>query len=134
MPLNDSEKERVRYHLGYLEVSVAASLSFGIPVPQQTLFLVESAMTRVIEASTNRVRRILQVMDGIEEQLVEAQPRLAATKLGDLSLRENEPDMLEREYVRWGYRLANILGVPVYPFSERYRTASGIRAGSIPVR
>lgn len=134
MPLNDAEKERVRYHLGYLEVSVAASLSFGIPVPQQALFLVESAMTRVIEASTNRIRRILQVMDGIEEQLVEAQPRLAAIKLGDLSLRENEPDMLEREYVRWGFRLANILGVPIYPYSERYRTASGIRTGSIPVR
>lgn len=134
MPLSDAEKERVRYHLGYLSVSTAASLTFGIPVPQQTLFLVESAMTRIIADSVPRVKRILQIMDGIEEQLVEAQPRFAAMKLGDLDLRENETDKLEREYVRWGHRLAEIFGVPVYPYSERYSQSFGVRAGSIPVR
>lgn len=134
MPLTDAEKERTRYHLGYLSVSTAASLSFGIPVPQQTLFLVESAMNRVIEASIDRIRRILSIMDGIECQLVDAQPRLAASKLGDLELRLTETDSLEREYARWGYRLANILGVPVYPYAERYQYGAGVKAGNVPVR
>ena len=134
MPLTDAEKERVRYHLGYLEVQTGASIQFGIPRPIQTVFLVESAMNLVIEASLDRVRRIIKVMDDIELKLIDAQDRLAAIQLDSLHLRENEPDMLEREYVRWGYRLADILGVPVYAYSSRYRLAMGTQSGSIPVR
>ena len=134
MPLDDSEKERVRYHLGYLEVSPAASIQFGIPRPLQTVFLVETAMQNLIENATNRVRSIISVMDGIEQKLVEAQDRLAAIQLDSLKLRENEPDMLEREYVRWGMRLADLLGAPIYPYSQRYRQYMGTRSGSIPVR
>jgi len=132
--LNDSEKERVRYHLGYIEVQPAASIQLGIPRPIQTVFLVEQAMNNVIGAAEDRVRRILGVMDGIEDQLVDAQPRLAAEKLDELTIRKDETDALDREYVRWGSRLADILGVPIYPYSARYRNVMGSGAGSIPVR
>lgn len=133
MPLNDSEKERCRYHLGYLEVSPAASLSYGIPRPLQTVFLVETAMNNLIEGACDRVRRILKVMDDIEIKMVEAQDRLAAIQLDTLKLREQEGDQLEHEYVRWGWRLADILGVPIYAYSQRYAKFSGVKAGSIPV-
>lgn len=134
MPLNDAEKERARYHLGYLEVSGAASIQLGIPRPLQTVFLVEQAMNNVIEAAVPRVRKIIGVMDRIEDKLCEALDRLAAKQLDGLILRDNEHDMLEREYVRWGRRLADLLGAPIYPYSERYRAYSGSAAGSIPVR
>ena len=166
MPLNDQEKERVRYHLGYLGVQGAASIQFGIPRPLQPVFLVEQAMNNLIEATVPRVRRVLRIMDDTETRLEEAQIRLAAKKLDYLHVQitifgfngldmnellifirlpdvhppirkitaQNEPDMLEREYVRWGWRLADIFGVPIYPYSNRYRMASGTRAGSIPVR
>ena len=133
MPLSESDKERVRYHLGYLEVQGAASIQFGIPRPLQTVFLLEDAMNNVIANAISRVQKILTVMDGIEERLIEAQDRLAAIRLDSLELRANEPDQLEREYVRWGHRLADILGVPIYPYSTRYR-AAGNAAGNIPVR
>lgn len=133
MPLSDAEKERVRYHLGYLEVGTAASIQFGIPRPLQTIFLVETAMTQLLENATDRVRRILNIMDGVENKMVDAQDRLAAIQLDELHLRDNEPDQLEREYVRWGHRLADILGVPIYAYSTKYRSV-GVRAGSIPVR
>lgn len=134
MPLSQADRERVRYHLGYLDVQPAASLSFGIPKPIQTIFLVEDAMSNLIELSVPRVLRILGIMDDIEQKLVDAQDRLAATSLGDLKLRTTEPEQLETEYRRWGKRLANIFGVPVYPFSDRYRGSGGTVGGSIPVR
>lgn len=134
MPLDAAEKERVRFHLGYPEVQPAASIQFGIPRPIQTAFLVEDAMSNIIEVAVDRIRRILKIMDDIESKLVDAQDRLAAIQLSDLHLRENEPDQLEHEYVRWGYRLADIVGVPIYAFSMRYRNFAGSQAGSIPVR
>jgi hypothetical protein len=133
MSLSPSERERVKYHLGYLGTSTAASIQYGLSRPIQTLFLVESAMTNVMEESVDRIRRILHVMDGIEEKLVEAQDRLAAMRLGDLELRETEPDQLEHEYARWGNRLADLLGVPPYYYSPRYR-GNGTKAGTVPVR
>ena len=136
MPLDAREKIRVRTHLGYLNVSPAASLFLGIPRPIQTIFLVEQAMSNLIEDAVERVRKILGVMDGVECRLVESQERLAASKLGELELRQNEPDLLEREYVRWGGRLADELGVPFYAYSNRYKwnqPMAGGFAGSIPV-
>ena len=134
MPLSESDKERIRYHLGYLEVQGAASIQFGIPRPLQTVFLLEDAMNNVIERAIPRVQRILNVLDRIEGKLEEAQDRLAAKRLDSLELRENEPDQLEHEYVRWGGRLADILGVPIYPYSTRYRNLGAKVAGNIPVR
>ena len=130
--LSESEKERTRYHLGYLATQGAASIQLGIPRPLQTLFLVEQAMNIIIEAAVPRVRRLLKVLDDIEDQMIESQVRLSAKKLDGIELRDNEPDMLEREYKRWSGRLADMLGVPPYPYSNRNK--GGIKAGSVPVR
>jgi len=145
-PLTEGEKERIRYHLGYMETSfggnqAAASIQFGIPRPAQTLFLVESAIQELLTNlyAVERVRFILQNMDNIEQQIASASCMLAAEQLGEMKLRgaksgETFTDLLEREYVRWGYRLADVLGVPVYPFSRRYASASfGVKAGNIRV-
>ncbi len=132
--LTEQEKERARYHLGYLNVQGAASIQFGIPRPLQTVFLLEQSFTSLIDAALPRLRRILRIMDDIEDQLIESQQRLSAKRLDGIELRENEPDLLEREYVRWGRRLADLLGTPIYPYSERYKRHSGVVARSIPVR
>lgn len=145
-PLTEGEKERIRYHLGYMETSfggnqAAASLAFGIPRPAQTMFLVESAIQELLTNlfAVERVRGILQTMDNIELQIAAAACTLAAESLGEIKLRgatkgETFPDLLEREYVRWGYRLADVLGVPVYAYSKRYQssgaTVSNIKVGS----
>lgn len=134
MPLDAAEKDRVRYHLGYPSVQAAASIQYGIPRPIQTAFLVESAMNLLIEEALPRVRSLLKVMDDIETKLIDAQDRLAAIQLSDLKLREDEPSQLEKEYVRWGMRLADVVGAPIYAYSTRYRSALGSGAGSIPVR
>lgn len=140
----EEEKERIRYHLGYMATSfggnqAAASMSFGIARPIQTMFLVEDAIQNLLTNvyATDRVRRILQTLDDLETKLIAASCTLAAEALGSLKLRGAEqgktfPDLLEREYVRWAGRLADVLGVPIYPYAKRFKGSGPGK--SVPVR
>ncbi len=132
MGLTREEKERVRYHLGYLQVQPAASIQFGIPRPIQTLFLVETALGNLLPEAEPRVRKTIQIMDDIECKLVDSVDVLEASQLGDLHTRENAPGLIDKEYYRWASRLADILGVPLYPYSERFKQFIG--GGNVPVR
>lgn len=136
MPLTEQDKERCRYHMGYLGVAAGPSISFGIPKLSQTLYLLEQSLANMIELAVPRLRSNLDVMDGIERKMIEAQDRLAAAKLEELELNKSECNQLEGEYQRWGLRLADITGAPVNPFSARYSGLSGSagQAGSIPLR
>lgn len=130
--LTPSERERTRYHLGYMNVQMAGSIQFGLPRPAQTLFILEESMNQLIAEGLDRVRRMLKILDDIECRLVAAQDRLAADTLGELKLRQGEPDLLEKEYYRWGGRLADQFGVPFYGYSNRYKQG-GAAAGILPV-
>lgn len=137
--LTAQEKERVRYHLGYMEVSSAPSIQLGIPKPLQTVFLLEDALTLLTNVyAVDRVRCILQTLDQIEGQLRAGTCTLVADKLGELQLHPLRAqgklftDSLEKEYRRWAQRLADVMGVPLYPYSQRFR-ASGPGA-VLPVR
>ena len=133
MAFTTQEKSAIRYHLGYLETEPASSLTYGQPRPIETLFLVDSALERVATTfGEDRIRRIVSTLESIECKLTEACDRLAATRLEGLELRLGEPDLLEKEYYRWAGRLADILGVPLYYYSERFRSVRGT-SGSIPV-
>ena len=116
-----------------MSVQPVGSTSFGIPYPIQTLFIVEDSMTNLIAEIVPKVRSLLDVLDGIECRMLSAQDRLAAISMGELKLRDDEPEMLEREYFRWAGRLADTLGVPFYAFSNRFK-GKGASGGSIPVR
>lgn len=134
MPFTPAEKSRIRYALGYPQVQAMASLQFGIPKPLEVAFLLETAMDNIIEEACNKARDILDAMDEIECNLLEAQRSLVAKKLKDLELRDNSPQAIEKEYVRWGFRLADILGVTVYAFSARYAdhiAASGVNVSVV---
>lgn len=130
MALTAEERERVRYHLGYLNVSFAGSIQFGLPRPAQTLFIVEEAMDQILAVAEDRVRRMLGILDGIECRLVEAQNYLVAESLDNITLRDGHPDRLEKEYKRWAMRLADQIGVPLYAYSQRF---TGGGAGNVPV-
>ena len=133
-PLTDAEQQRVAYHLGYPAVSTAASVAFGMPALTQTNFLVYNVFKHLLPSALDQVRQLSKVMDDIETKLIEAQDRMAATQLEDLHLRENEADSLENEYRRWGARLSDILGAPIYPYSKRYMGGGAMSGGSIPIR
>ncbi len=134
MAFTNAEKARIRYHLGYLGVQLAGSVSFGLPRPIQTNFIVEDAMNMVISEHEGQVRTMVARCDVTEERIFQAQGRLKAESLGEIKLRADECDALEKEYGRWARRLADILGVPLYAFSSKFQGAGGAGgAGNIPV-
>jgi hypothetical protein len=135
--LSDRDKERVRYSLGYMEIASAASIQLGIPRPMQTIFLLESAMNMLVDA--NAVRRVVCILDTLDEMeslLRKGVKTLVASQLGTLQLHPLKDrgilytDSIEREFVRWAKRLADIFGVMPYPYSERFRrTGPGSNVG-----
>lgn len=129
--LTPEEKARVRYHLGYPNVEAIYGYQLGIPAPMNAAFLVEGSMDRIIEAFIPKVREFLDILDDIECQMVKGQKYLAADRVGDIEVRKEHIQSLEREYTRWAKRLADTLGVPLYPFSTKF--GSG-KLGNVPVR
>jgi len=133
-PLTDAEKQRVAYHLGYPAVTTAASVAFGVPTLTQTNFLVYTSLVNLLPSALDGVRSISRIMDDIEVKMVEAQDRLSATQLEELHLRENEIDSLENEYRRWGNRLSDTIGAPIYPYSQRYKGGGAGAVSMVPIR
>ena len=136
--LTPADKERIRYHLGYLNIEASAAIQLGFPRGSQAQFLVEQACERLMEATVGGVSQIVSVLDRIEGQMIASLTRLTAQQLGELKLRNSneeatEGDLLEREYRRWAQRLADNLGVPLNVYSERFREGSGAEGMNIPV-
>ncbi len=131
MAFDPVTKERIRYHLGYLNVQPAAAITFGMPAPVQTLFLLENAMNLLLPVAEARVYNMIQILDNIENKMVQGQDYLPANKLGELEIRKEHIDMLEDEYDRWASRLADQLGVVKYPFAQKFMGRQ--RHGNIPV-
>ena len=136
--LSDANKERVRYHLGYLGTSFAASITMGVPRPVQTLFLVEDAMGLLLPESATRVIELLCILDRLEAKLLKACDTLGVETAGELTLHplrgsgKLTTDSIEAEVRRWASRLADVLGVPPYPYSLRFqRRGPGT---NVPVR
>jgi hypothetical protein len=137
--LNEADKDKIRYHLGYLSTSSAASIQMGIPKPVQTVFLLESAMGLLTNGyAVERVRHIIEKLDLLECKLFKGADALNAERLGEMTLHPLRgqgklfTDSLEGEYRRWAGRLADILGVPFYPYSTRFRR--GGPGTNVPVR
>lgn len=132
MALTTAERERVRYHLGYPQTGPVATIQYGLVRPIQTAFMIETAMNNLIAEAEPRVRELIVACDDIECLLREASKRLLASQIDGIVLRDKEPQRLEEEYLRWAGRLADIFGVPLYAYSNRF-ASNGSKAGNIPV-
>lgn len=139
-PLTDDEKARVRHHTGYPEVLPAASIQYGLPKPAQLAFMIELAMDNLMPSAAQRVRDILNVLDSLEQQMINAQCQLGVDKVEEITMAgamddkaRLVTDRLEAEYLRWARRLADIFGCPLYPFSERFAKNRGGSVSNIRV-
>lgn len=133
-----AEKERIKYHMGYTGQSTAAGLAYGMPIPVQTMFLVESAIERLPLTSEDRVRKLITLLDKVECKMEGGLDNLEVNQVEQVELREDFIDKLEDEYCRWAARLADVVGAPLYPGATKFRRLFGAgganQAGSIPVR
>ncbi len=118
-PLTIEEKAKILRYLRYPNwQSLAQSFQLGFPSEAQPEFLVRLAFDRIAPESLDLIRKDLCELDIIELQFSEARKRFQASKLGELTLNQNEIRMLEREDSRWRKKLADDLGVYQNPWSN----------------
>jgi len=132
--LTNDEKSRVRRHLGFPETNSTSAYAFGIPITLQGVFLVDNAMEVLNESGAARVRELLAILDGLEGKILKAVCTLQVESVGDIKMRGAQQgmtstDLIEREYRRWASRLADCLGVPFYPYSNRFGGGANIPVG-----
>ena len=119
--LSDLEKAQIRHHGGYTNVDPIVSQQLGVPAMSQESYVVEAAMTRIRPEAVGLVRMSLQACNDSEKNLLSAQRRLKVKQVGNVTMRDDECDRLEREYSRWSKRLYEDLGAPRNPYSTRFK-------------
>ena len=116
--LNEQDRARVRYFMGYPNVDPHQAIQLGFPAATQAMFLVEQAMENLLPEAVERVLKIVTVLERIEAQEIDSLCRLKAQQLGDMKLRNDndeatEGDKLRGEAEAWKKRLASVLGAPL---------------------
>lgn len=133
MPFTDTEKSRIRRALGYVNVTAGSVLSYGIPLPNNFLFIVEDRMEQVIAPEGEAlVRENLGRFERTLEQVFEAQDRLAAKKVDGIETNPEEMGQLKEQLRFWSRQLAEVLGVPPHVLS--YVGSAGGSGINAPVR
>lgn len=127
MALNEEEKTAIRYYLGYPNISTAAALSLGNPDKTQLNFILEYNMQHVLPRAEKWIRRCVQELQCIEDQLSQFRVQLPVRGVvGSVQLRAGEAlAELEDQYRHWVGALTDLVGAPPNPFSNRLRMFGG---------
>lgn len=121
MALSAQDKARVRYHMGYPQVTQAQTFVVGgVPAPMELNFMIEGAMNKIAPESEGTFRGLLDKLDGIEAQMIQDQPNIAAKQVGNVTPNQDEFKQLIYQYQYWQGQLSNMLAVPVNPFDKRF--------------
>lgn len=117
MAIGPTDRARIRAYLGYPNVSSSFILQHGVAAGIiESNWLLEAAFERIRDEALPIVYACLDNLDVIERTKVEAIPRMAAVRLGNLTLRPSqaglaEIDLLERAKMTWVRKLADQFGV-----------------------
>ncbi len=134
MAFTDSEKARIKHHLGYPDwVALSNSIQLGFPAGGQPLYLVEQAFQRLTPGGEESVRCDLCNCEEAEGQRASARSRFRAAALGTLRLNPEETRQLGEELTYWRRKLADDLGVTPNPYSqaEHLGEPGGINARTV---
>lgn len=128
--LSLSEKARVRYHFGYPDTSMGASLAMGVPFDTQFMFLLQRAMDLILPEAEEIARMLIGRLDQIDEAIFQCQIRMQASKVDNIELNPRELADLEDLYYHQVTRLADLFHAPLYPFSARFQGRNGLQTGT----
>ena len=120
MAFTFDEKVRIRHTLGYPNVGAVASFAMGVPAAFQTIFQLESALTKVLPEAEGKARELLVRCETIEQQIFDDAELLVVNEVGSIKIREDEMAALWKQYDMWRNALANIFAVPPHPFDFRF--------------
>jgi uncharacterized protein YdcH (DUF465 family) len=115
--------------MGYLQVQEASTFVLGVPAATQTQFVIEGAFTKVLPSAEARFRRLLDLMDRVEDQIEDNTENVAVDRVDEIELRKDELTQLIKRYKYWQGSLSNLLGVPPNPFDARPMLGMGYNGG-----
>ena len=130
--LTEEEKNRIRYHGGYLLTDPAAAIVLGVPAAAQPAFIVEQQMNRIPESAIAIIRNLIAKCDITEQNILLAQTRMVARSVDEVDLNPDEADQLRKEYRHWIGRLYGALGGPTNAYSSPFQVGGGASL-NIPV-
>jgi hypothetical protein len=126
MAFSDSEKMRIRHHMGYMNVSKVESFALGIPAAFPTTFIIEGAMNKVIPAAEPKVRETLDRLDEVEKQIFESSDYRDVNQVDEIQMRPDALEARKQDYKYWQNTLGNLLGVIPNPYDMRYALAGNL--------
>lgn len=119
--LSNEEKARILYHLGYTVVNAVSIFTLGVPAVGQPLYLAYSMLDRIPESSLQQVRRIVVVLDKIEQAKIDGLDYLVASQIdGEIQIDDRLQDKLDVEYTKWAQKLSDATAAPLSPYSARF--------------
>lgn len=116
--LSDTTKDRVRLHLSYPLVDQTSRAVASVVLSDNSVFVLESQMNNVSATAEAFVTPILDNLDAIKLQMVDALERLQARKADVVELNPNEHGDLQGQYKFWRTELCNLLCVTVNPHAQ----------------
>ncbi len=117
--LNDLEKVKVRYHLGYLNVQESSTFVLGVPAAVPTLFMIEGAMNRLIPAAIPMVQMWIANCDAVICELFGRMNLANYEALEEVKVNPKRVQELGKHYRFAVQSLAAIFGCPPNPFDPR---------------
>ena len=116
--VSPEEAVRTRHHLGYMQVSAAASMHLGVPAATHTNFSFEEALTKLMPGAHEKFRQLLCRLDDVEQQMF----CLDTNDLESVDGMKFNSQRLAVLVMTYGIArdaLANMLGVMPNPFDQR---------------
>lgn len=127
--ITEQEKVCARHHSGYLNVAEQSTFSLGIPAGVQTQFTIEGAFQRILPQAEPMFRRHLKILDGIEEQILEAMPNVQVSQIGPITINPKAFRDFVKQYLWWQNSLANLMGITPNPFDQRIKQWNAMGGG-----
>lgn len=120
MSFTETEKSKIRHHLGYPQVGETSTFALGLPSPLQQSYMIEGAMNKVTPAGESEVRRHIGILDLLEQQMVDDFELLAVEELASIKINTKEQEALVNRYLYWRAGLANCFNVIPNSYDIRF--------------
>lgn len=130
MALTDAEKVRIRHHMGFLNVSADQTFVLGVPAAVQTGFMIEGALTKILDEAEELARWHIKILDELECQLISNAANVEFSAADGVTINAQAYEKLRQRYLHFQGSLGNLLGVMPNPYDMRFggRGAAGINA------
>ena len=125
MPLTETEKHSIEYHLGWVQDQQVLVMSGNLTV-HQVLSMLRANIDRTTEDKVYRVREALCECQRVQDELKAVRKRFGVKAVGSTALDNREAvELLENEYTRWTDKLADMYGGHKNAYSLEHQRLTG---------